>query len=65
MNNIQSSLENAQKGDGVMAKQTKEEKMSGPIRPLLPPDYVPNEKEPFMNPQQLEYFRQKIAPMEA
>jgi DnaK suppressor protein len=28
--------------------------------PLLPPDYRPNEKEPFMNPQMREYFRQKL-----
>ena len=31
-----------------------------PMRPLLPPDYRPTEKEPFMNPMQLEYFRQKL-----
>ncbi|MFK7867284.1 MAG: RNA polymerase-binding protein DksA [Alphaproteobacteria bacterium] len=27
---------------------------------LLPPDYVPNKDEAFMNPLQLEYFRQKL-----
>ena len=26
----------------------------------LPPDYVPSENEAFMNPQQVEYFRQKL-----
>ena len=26
----------------------------------LPPDYVPTEREPFMNPMQQEYFRQKL-----
>jgi DnaK suppressor protein len=26
----------------------------------LPPDYRPSEAEEFMNPQQLEYFRQKL-----
>ena len=26
----------------------------------LPPDYVPSEREPFMNPVQQEYFRQKL-----
>jgi DnaK suppressor protein len=26
----------------------------------LPPDYRPAEDEPFMNPRQLEYFRQKL-----
>jgi DnaK suppressor protein len=26
----------------------------------LPPDYRPTESEPFMNPQQLQYFRQKL-----
>ncbi len=27
---------------------------------ILPPDYKPNEKEKFMNPVMLEYFRQKL-----
>lgn len=27
---------------------------------ILPPDYRPNEKEKFMNPVMLEYFRQKL-----
>ena len=26
----------------------------------LPPDYKPSDDEEFMNPQQLEYFRQKL-----
>lgn len=26
----------------------------------LPPDYKPNDKEEFMNPLQLEYFRQRL-----
>lgn len=26
----------------------------------LPPDYRPNDDEPFMNPRQQEYFRQKL-----
>ena len=26
----------------------------------LPPDYVPSDSEAFMNPLQLEYFRQKL-----
>jgi DnaK suppressor protein len=30
------------------------------MKPLLSPDYRPSEKEPFMNPMQLEYFRQKL-----
>jgi DnaK suppressor protein len=30
------------------------------MKPLLPPDYRPLEKESFMNPMQLEYFRQKL-----
>src|ERR1051325_8732649 len=30
------------------------------MKPLRPPDYRPLEKEPFMNPMQLEYFRQKL-----
>ena len=28
--------------------------------PLLPPDYTPSEKEEYMNPVMLEYFRQKL-----
>ena len=27
---------------------------------MLPPDYQPGESEEFMNPRQLEYFRQKL-----
>lgn len=30
------------------------------MKPLLPPDYRPTEGEPFMNPMQTEYFRQKL-----
>jgi DnaK suppressor protein len=30
------------------------------MKPLLPPDYRPSEDEPFMNPTQQEYFRQKL-----
>lgn len=30
------------------------------MRPLLPPDYRPTEKEAFMSSMQLEYFRQKL-----
>jgi DnaK suppressor protein len=30
------------------------------MRPLLPPDYRPTDKEKFMNPLQREYFRQKL-----
>jgi len=30
------------------------------MSPLLPPDYRPSEDEDFMNPMQLEYFRQKL-----
>ena len=30
------------------------------MKPLLPPDYRPTEDEPFMNPMQTEYFRQKL-----
>jgi DnaK suppressor protein len=31
-----------------------------PMSPMLPPDYRPTEDEPFMNPLQVEYFRQKL-----
>ena len=30
------------------------------MRPMLPPDYRPTDDEDFMNPLQLEYFRQKL-----
>ncbi|HZB91571.1 MAG TPA: RNA polymerase-binding protein DksA [Stellaceae bacterium] len=30
------------------------------MRPTLPPDYRPTDDEDFMNPLQLEYFRQKL-----
>jgi DnaK suppressor protein len=30
------------------------------MRPSLPPDYRPSDGEEFMNPLQLEYFRQKL-----
>jgi DnaK suppressor protein len=30
------------------------------MKPMLSPDYRPTDKEPFMNPVQLEYFRQKL-----
>jgi len=30
------------------------------MKPLLPPDYRPTERESFMNLMQLEYFRQKL-----
>lgn len=31
-----------------------------PMRPPLPPGYHPSEDEEFMNPLQVEYFRQKL-----
>lgn len=31
------------------------------MTPLLPPDYKPSDGEEFMNPMQLEYFRQKLS----
>jgi DnaK suppressor protein len=30
------------------------------MRPSLPPDYRPSDDEEFMNPMQIEYFRQKL-----
>jgi DnaK suppressor protein len=30
------------------------------MRPDLPPDYRPTDDEEFMNPSQIEYFRQKL-----
>lgn len=34
--------------------------MANPGSTLVPPDYEPTEKEEFMNPVMLEYFRQKL-----
>ena len=31
-----------------------------PMRPTLPPGYRPSDDEEFMNPLQVEYFRQKL-----
>ena len=31
-----------------------------PMRPSLPPGYQPSDEEEFMNPLQVEYFRQKL-----
>ena len=37
------------------------ERFSGrPMRPSLPPGYHPSDDEEFMNPLQVEYFRQKL-----
>ena len=33
--------------------------------PILPPDYRPTEKEPYMNPTQLAYFRHKLVQWKA
>ncbi|MFN7709706.1 MAG: RNA polymerase-binding protein DksA [Holosporales bacterium] len=30
------------------------------MRVILPPDYTPSESDEYMNPMQLEYFRQKL-----
>jgi len=30
------------------------------MAPTFPPDYRPRDDEPYMNPMQLEYFRQKL-----
>src|SRR5437773_9580009 len=30
------------------------------MRPVLPPDYRPSDEEAFMNPRQVEYFRQRL-----
>ncbi len=30
------------------------------MRVILPPDYTPSEADEYMNPMQLEYFRQKL-----
>jgi DnaK suppressor protein len=43
-----------------MAKKSSKAKvnMNSPI--ILPTDYAPSEKEEFMNPLQVEYFKQKL-----
>ena len=33
--------------------------------PILPPDYRPSDKEPYMSPLQLAYFRQKLVQWKA
>lgn len=38
----------------------KDKRRTHDMRPLLPPDYRPQDDEPFMNPMQREYFRQKL-----
>lgn len=34
--------------------------MSNIVDPHLPPDYVPSEKEDYMNPRMLAYFRRRL-----
>ena len=41
-----------------MAKSKKIVDLNSPI--VLPEGYVPSDKEEFMNPMQIEYFRQKL-----
>jgi len=42
-------------------KQEAERGRDDKVEPItLPPDYRPSEDEPFMNPLQREYFRQKL-----
>lgn len=41
-----------------MTKNKKIVDLNSPI--VLPEDYVPSDKEEFMNPMQVEYFRQKL-----
>lgn len=38
----------------------KDAEVGGVTSTLLPPDYRPSDDEEFMNPLQLEYFRQKL-----
>lgn len=33
--------------------------------PIVPPDYVPNDNEEYMNPVMLEYFKQKLMSLRA
>ena len=41
-----------------MTKNKKIVDLNSPI--ILPEGYVPSDKEEFMNPMQIEYFRQKL-----
>jgi len=34
--------------------------MSNTVDPHLPPDYIPNEKEEYMSPKMLAYFRRRL-----
>jgi DnaK suppressor protein len=44
----------AVEGEGGTTRRT------GPMMLTLPPDYRPSENDDFMNPLQVEYFRQKL-----
>ena len=44
----------------VKNPEVQETAVGGVTSTLLPPDYRPNDDEEFMNPLQLEYFRQKL-----
>ncbi|NIR59852.1 MAG: RNA polymerase-binding protein DksA [Gammaproteobacteria bacterium] len=42
------------------ASDTRNDDPNPVTSPLLPPDYKPSDDEEFMNPLQVEYFRQKL-----
>lgn len=44
----------------VTSSTSRSESGATPTSTLLPPDYRPTEDEEFMNPLQVEYFRQKL-----
>lgn len=51
----------AAKAPAVVAKPAAPKKPKSEYKPVkLPAGYKPTEKEPYMNAQQLEYFRQKL-----
>lgn len=61
MNNVRQSTASATSKSKQETSSVQENLMTaGSTAPLLPPDYIPSEDEEFMNPMQLEYFRQKL-----
>jgi len=46
--------------DKATQSPSRSEAGATPTSTLLPPDYKPSEDEEFMNPLQVEYFRQKL-----
>src|SRR5947209_12532252 len=46
--------------DSYTPRPSQKPGLGRPMRLVLPPDYRPKDDEEFMNPLQIEYFRQKL-----